>query len=158
MHSDDVKIRSDFSKRLGWALSHAGVPDGKLRRAAVAKKFNVSVETTRKWLTGLVLPDPWRILAIAEELGVCAEYLLTGKGPRTVFELNKMMPEPNKAAWADSGQNDYSEEEKNLIALHRKAPVELRTAILYFLETGERLRVMEMEMSELRNRVIMQTE
>ncbi|MGI9213004.1 MAG: hypothetical protein ACR2HF_11080 [Methylococcaceae bacterium] len=140
----DAKIRTDFSTRLDWALTYAGVPEGKPRRAAVAKRFSVSVETARKWLSGLVLPDPWRILSIAGELEVCAEFLLTGQGPRSWAELNRIEGEYGFVV------DPLPEDEINIIKLYRCAPPESRQLALQILETGERIRKMEGELMALR--------
>lgn len=75
------KEKAGFSYRLSQALTAAGIPDDRHRRSWVAKTFNVSVETARKWLSGEAIPATKRIPLIAEKLGVRGEWLLTGRGP-----------------------------------------------------------------------------
>lgn len=68
-----------FAVRFGEALTAAGVPDDRHRRSWVARKFGVSVESARKWLTGEALPQPFRIAEIAKTLGVSPSWLQYGE-------------------------------------------------------------------------------
>lgn len=77
----DQKIREGFSARLERALlASAKVPDEKRRwRGWLAKRYGVSVESARKWLTGLALPELATVVAIALDLNETVEHLLTGR-------------------------------------------------------------------------------
>ncbi len=43
----------DFAKRLRWSLDHAGFARGRGRASALALRYGVSRETSRKWLNGM---------------------------------------------------------------------------------------------------------
>jgi transcriptional regulator with XRE-family HTH domain len=86
LHSGEKPMRlgegeNEFSKRLDSALTYAGIPADRHRRAIVSKLFGVSREAVRKWLAGESIPDTKRISDIAREMGVRGEWLLTGQGP-----------------------------------------------------------------------------
>lgn len=75
---DKRAARQAFARRLGIALSGAGIADDQFRRGWVSRTFGVSVESARKWLVGEAMPDTARIEGIARELGVAANWLLSG--------------------------------------------------------------------------------
>lgn len=75
-----VQEKDSFASRFAEALTDAGIPDNRDRRKHVAKMFKVSVETVRKWLTGIAKPQPNKIQSIARKLRVNGEWLLTGIG------------------------------------------------------------------------------
>ena len=76
-----TRADSEFHDRLEQACDAAGIPEGRGRRAALARLFGVSGEAARKWLSGESIPDTKRIPKIAKHLGVSGEWLLTGQGP-----------------------------------------------------------------------------
>jgi hypothetical protein len=77
----DQKIREGFSARLESALrASAKAPDDPRRwRSWVSKRYGVSIESARKWLSGLALPELATVAAIAMDLGETVEHLLTGR-------------------------------------------------------------------------------
>ena len=77
----DQKIREGFSARLESALrASAKAPDDPRRwRSWVSKRYGVSIESARKWLSGLALPELATVAAIALDLGETVEHLLTGR-------------------------------------------------------------------------------
>ena len=82
-------VADTFADRLDKALDHARTPKGRARRGAVAKKFGVSTESVRKWLTGDSIPDTKRIPEIAKKLGVNGNWLLTGDGLMVGYTANE---------------------------------------------------------------------
>ena len=78
-----------YAKRLDQALTHAGIPAGRGRVAAVARKFNVTHETARLWLRGR-MPTLSRFCVIAKRLEVSFDWLATGRG----HMLTQMVAEP----------------------------------------------------------------
>lgn len=81
-----------FSERLNKALDRAGVPrKGKGRNVEVAKMFNVSPASSRKWLEAVGFPEMEKTLEITRALNVPAEWLLTGKGG---FDVENAAPPP----------------------------------------------------------------
>ncbi|WP_422491658.1 hypothetical protein [Endozoicomonas sp. ALE010] len=70
-----------FSHRLSQALTHYGVPEkGRGRANQIASMFGVTANAVRKWLEAESLPETWRIIDIANVLGVRTEWLLSGQG------------------------------------------------------------------------------
>ena len=107
MGADTGKRTKDaLAKRLGEAFTLAGVPDGRGRRSAIAKRYGVSVETARKWLVGESVPETWRFAIFAKDAGVSADWLLTGRGGRTYLIEAKTASEvgtgPNARVIADT--------------------------------------------------------
>lgn len=76
---DKRAAKLEFASRLTRALALAGIPDDQNRRGWIARTFGVSVEAARKWLVGESMPDTARIQGIAQELGVAANWLLSGQ-------------------------------------------------------------------------------
>lgn len=78
-HNDD--IREGFSKRLAEALAESALaPDDPHRwRSWMAKRYGVSQEAVRKWLSALAIPEMTKVAVIAMDFGRSVEYLLTGK-------------------------------------------------------------------------------
>lgn len=76
-----------FAARLNDCCDKAEIPPkGKNRQATVAKRFSVSQKGARKWLEGEGLPTLEKAIEIAKSFRVALEWLLTGRGPRTVEE------------------------------------------------------------------------
>ena len=71
--------KSEFGKRLVTASAEAGIG---IKQSELAKKFGVKQPTVNHWLSGEKLPTFKRTIAIAEQLGVCVEWLLTGRGDK----------------------------------------------------------------------------
>lgn len=69
-----------FARRLHLALDAAGFEKGRGRTGALAKEFNVSRETSRKWLNALALPELDRMIGLATRTCVAFEWLATGRG------------------------------------------------------------------------------
>lgn len=95
------------------AFDFAGIKIGGGRPGAVAAAFTVSREAARKWLTGEAMPDGWRILDMADALGVRTEWLLSGKG-----------------LMADDKSLDADEQLNRLIALYGTMDDDQRKALL----------------------------
>lgn len=80
MVADDVL--QGFKTRLAEAFDDAQVASGRARLTAVAKRYDVSRESARKWLKGEGLPDTKRLVEIADDLNRHVQYLLDGQGPK----------------------------------------------------------------------------
>lgn len=88
------QAKAAFSRRLNQVLDEdANVPKERGRRSWVAKRFSVSIETARKWLTGLDLPDEGNFARIVADLHVSAEWLRSGQGDRRPQESDPVMDE-----------------------------------------------------------------
>jgi hypothetical protein len=85
---------ADFARRLNDACDVAGVPAGRARAAAVATRWNVTKEASRKWLRGLSLPEQLRVQAMAKSYQVSYEWLATGDG--------SMLPGKRQSAVGDA--------------------------------------------------------
>lgn len=70
----------DFAERLRQTLDRARFEEGRGRTGALADRYAVSRETTRKWLNGLTLPELARIIELAKDFHVSFEWLATGRG------------------------------------------------------------------------------
>lgn len=77
---DSLELIYAFGKRLGELLDT--IPDYPVERAlrasSLATRFEVSVQTARKWLKGDALPNPVTLIAVAQYLNVSLDYLLSG--------------------------------------------------------------------------------
>ena len=51
-------------------------------RAALAEAIGVSPSTVSEWYTKGTTPSAWHVIRLVEELGVSADWLLLGRGPR----------------------------------------------------------------------------
>jgi hypothetical protein len=113
-----------FARRLNQALDHAGFTKGRGRTTALAGHYNVSRETSRKWLTGLALPELERIIELALQTGVCFEWLITGRGPMVVEDLAVRESAPFPYAGA---------EQRKLLDLLNQLSPRRRRALIDFL-------------------------
>lgn len=89
-----VGPREGFARRLQEALKDQEINEWG-RGAFLAKVCHVSGSAALKWLSGEGLPHLPHTIQIAEKLGVCVEWLLTGRGP-------KKPPSPNTVAHMDT--------------------------------------------------------
>ncbi len=76
-HNDGMKD-AGFGERLRLACEAAGVP---ATQAALSRLFGVSTTIVWHYLNGEKLPSMAKAILIATKLGVCVEWLLTGRGP-----------------------------------------------------------------------------
>lgn len=109
-----------FSQRLHRALDLAGYERGRGRTAALARAYDVSRETARKWLTGLALPELARMIEVATDLGTSFEWLATGRG-RPELDVSHVAEERGIYANAD---------ELRIVGFVRTLPAEKRRAIM----------------------------
>jgi transcriptional regulator with XRE-family HTH domain len=70
-----------FAKRLKEALTDQREEE-RGGGARLARICGVSSAAAGKWLSGDGLPHMTHAMEMAEELGVCVEWLLTGRGPK----------------------------------------------------------------------------
>lgn len=70
----------DFARRFKEACKAAGLP---ATQKELGKVFGVSGVMVNYYRNGEKLPSMERAIEMAEILGVCVEWLLTGRGPRT---------------------------------------------------------------------------
>lgn len=71
-----------FAKRLSDALTDQGHPEESDRNAYLRHIGEVGREGARKWLSGEDLPRMHRAVLLALALGVCVDWLLTGRLPK----------------------------------------------------------------------------
>lgn len=79
----------DFAERFRSALE--GVVDFTLTQENVGQYFDVTPIGARNWLIGNKLPSMDNAIKISLKLGVCVEWLLTGRGP--IKPTSKIRPE-----------------------------------------------------------------
>ena len=77
VHNDWMKYEG-FGERLRLACEAAGVP---ATQPVLARLFGVSTTIIWHYLNGEKLPSMAKAVLIATKLGVCVEWLLTGRGP-----------------------------------------------------------------------------
>lgn len=82
MVATDDDIRADFSQRLAKALKESSLApdDPRSWRPWMAKRYGVSQEAARKWLSGMAIPEMTKLAKISVDLDKTADYLLTGRG------------------------------------------------------------------------------
>jgi hypothetical protein len=101
-----AETREAFSRRFNAVLDERGdCPEARGRRQWVAKRYKVSVETARKWLSGLDMPDGANSARICNDLKVNENWLRAGTGPPrependpTLDELTRTWPSLDPAA------------------------------------------------------------
>lgn len=70
-----------FAERMNQVADLLGIPEkGKNRQKLFGKKFNVSQESARKWLSGESIPKEANFIEIVKEAKVNYEWLKTGRG------------------------------------------------------------------------------
>lgn len=84
--------REAFSRRFAQVLDGRDeVPRTRGRRSWVAKKWSVSIETARKWLMGLDIPDRAHLAAICTDLRASPDWMLTGLGSRHLADDDALL-------------------------------------------------------------------
>jgi transcriptional regulator with XRE-family HTH domain len=76
----------EFASRFKDACREANV---ELKQKTIARAFGVSTATAWNYLNGTKLPAMDNAVGIAMKLGVCVEWLLTGRGPRRPHETRR---------------------------------------------------------------------
>jgi hypothetical protein len=112
-----------FARRLGQALDHSGFTRGRGRTTALATRYAVSRETSRKWLTGLAMPELERIIELAMHSGVSFEWLVTGRGAMLADSLSVRESQPGP--YATPEQRKLLEMVVRLTPRRRRALLEL---------------------------------
>lgn len=74
-------VKSGFALRLRELCEDAALPE-RGRQTLLAKKFAVSQQAAKKWLSGESLPELDKVVAIADWGGVTVNWLLQGFGPK----------------------------------------------------------------------------
>jgi hypothetical protein len=86
--SRDLEIILSFGQRLNLLLDKAGYPTAvKARYTRLAKEYDVSTQTTRKWLHGRGLPNPQILIRLAHDHRVTIDWLLTDASDGTPPDL-----------------------------------------------------------------------
>lgn len=75
--------KEKYAQRLNEALADAGYQDIKSRKEILKKWTGVSLESTRKWLSGLSVPTYERSAMFAQKLNISLNWLLSGEGNKT---------------------------------------------------------------------------
>lgn len=101
----------DFHTRLAIALDAAGFPPGRGRTAALARKYEVSDESARKWLTGEATPTMKKQQAMARDFRVHPEWLIAGLGAMPYVDPVLVVP----------GNHDIAEKEVGLLISENSA-------------------------------------
>ena len=78
-----IDTKSEFALRLAAALDTVKeCPRDRGRRQWIAREFAVSVETARKWLEGLAIPDQTNLSRLSARTGVSPAWLFAANGNR----------------------------------------------------------------------------
>jgi hypothetical protein len=117
-----------FAGRLDEACDIAGIPEGRSRASALAKRFGVSREAVRLWMSSAGIPDVLRVVDIATELNVCIDWLVAGRGCAVRDAACEGL--------ADDGI-PHTEDERRLSAAIQGLNASNRAALAAFLETLE---------------------
>ena len=117
MVAPDPKLA--FSLRLRDALTADGIEIKRGHVAVVARIFNVSGETARKWLSGQSIPDTKRLPEIAKRLKVSALWLLSGQGPMKMIDSYKTREE----FFSGPPQHKLSEGRRFIRLINQMAPI-----------------------------------
>ena len=91
----------DFARRLHWALDQARFERGRGRASALAERYAVSRQTSRKWLSGLALPELARLMEIANDFQVSFDWLATGRGDSAAKRLQEPVAAPYGSPLSD---------------------------------------------------------
>ena len=99
------KPYQDFANRLERALTDAGYTKARHKNLTevLSKLFDVSGSTVHDWCKGRKLPGMDNAIMLGMTLGVCVEWLLTGRGP-----MHPGLPDDDgidEPAWRDLPQD-----------------------------------------------------
>lgn len=109
-----------FANRLQLICDEAGVPEGRYRIAAVAKRFDVSRETARLWFAGRVYPELSRLIEMAKEYHCSLDWLVTGREPAS------------RSRGTTSSYRSLSSQERHVIMAMRELPPKRRAGLVAF--------------------------
>lgn len=112
----------EFADRLRQMLDRASFEEGRGRTGALADRHAVSRETARKWLTGLTLPELFRIVELAKDFDASFEWLATGRG-----QIHLAVAEKSPA------YRRLTDNEGHLLDAFRKLPEPKRRLLVEFL-------------------------
>lgn len=112
----------EFAERLRQMLDRARFEEGRKRNGALADRYAVSRETTRKWLTGLALPELARIIELAKDFDASFEWLATGRGHIQMAVAEK-----------SATYRRLTDDESRLLDAFRKLPESKRQLLVDFL-------------------------
>ncbi|MGL5936157.1 MAG: hypothetical protein ACRCZI_11125 [Cetobacterium sp.] len=79
-----TQIRAAFAARLTEVMKARKDVGTRERRGWLAAKFGVKYPSARKWLEGHSIPEMTTAIQMAVTLDIGVEWLLTGRGPRSV--------------------------------------------------------------------------
>jgi hypothetical protein len=94
-----------FAQRLHEACTDAGIPPGRGRATQVGSLVDVGYKGATKWLDGIGMPDMGNATILAQALGVCFEWLMTGRGPKKLDGAQKAAEEPGTYRIQPSAKN-----------------------------------------------------
>lgn len=77
----------DFSIRLNEILDDIGVPR-RGRLVTLARRFNITHPSAKKWMDGQGYPDTDRLIELAKWGNTSLDWLLTGRGQKRPQDLN----------------------------------------------------------------------
>lgn len=95
MTTQTDKVKEEFAKRLHQGMDSAGYPI-RGRARILSRQFNISDKGASKWLNGDAIPETSKIPLLATFLNVNAEWLLSGKGVKSIL-INKDNFQDNKS-------------------------------------------------------------
>ena len=75
-------VINTFADRLNEVCTILGIPEGRGRNAALARRFHVTANAARKWLEGVGLPELAKAIEIANQARVTVTWLLQGIEPK----------------------------------------------------------------------------
>ena len=102
--------RQSFSDRLQYVLQEKKIQP--CTQAQLAKMFNVTPKSIRRWLDGSSMPNQYRIISISEQLGVRVEWFLYGSGD---IYIEQSIYKPSKDIFSA-----LSEKELHLVLMFRQ--------------------------------------
>jgi transcriptional regulator with XRE-family HTH domain len=77
----EIDEKIEFAARMNQVADLLGIPPkGKNRQKLLGKKFGVSQESARRWLSGEAYPKTGQAIEIAKRATVSFEWLMTGRG------------------------------------------------------------------------------
>ncbi len=112
----------EFADRLRRMLDRARFEGGRGRTGALADRYAVSRETTRKWLAGITMPELARIVELAKDFDASFEWLATGRGHAHLVIAEK-----------SPAYRRLTDNESRLLDTFRKLPEAKRRLLVEFL-------------------------